>query len=77
MKDIKQQADELINHFSQHIELFDEEYILCAIASTENTINLLREIRDEMYNDTGYTPIYLNKSINQQTELLNELKSRL
>jgi hypothetical protein len=89
-EETKKAADDLIHHFKDYIDkaysddieydgaVIEDEFIIhVTIASTENTIKELREISNKMYEDSGYTPIYVNPFINQQTELLNELKTRL
>jgi len=83
-EEIKKAADELIEVFKKETTFIHKEYaganystfehdeetlISCAIASTLNTIKVLEKLNSEEYKDFL---IY-----NQQTEILNELKTRL
>jgi|LakMenE01Jun11ns_1017448.scaffolds.fasta_scaffold9816818_1 hypothetical protein len=85
-EETKKAADELVESYWTEVEeIVNDECIKmtfnmavqCAIASTENTINVLRKISNEMYEDSGYTQNMVNPFINQQAKLLNELKTRL
>jgi hypothetical protein len=92
-EETKKAADELIEvfEFTEHChkkhtpnnkycdcsEMTYTQAVNCAIASTENTINELNNIGIKMFEHNGFTPIDINKSANEQTELLNELKTRL
>ncbi len=51
--------------------------VKCAIASTENTIKELNNIGIKMFEHNRFTPIDINKSANEQAQILNELKIRL
>lgn len=81
-KEIIKKANDLENTFrdllvdtyeGDYIEIYDSLCTKCAIASTENTIKVLEDIlgRSE---DTSYIEYHL---LEEQTAILNELKSRL
>ncbi len=89
MKDIKQEADLLIEQFRPYADagaLVTEEQTInaihCAITSTENTIKVLEKQKDAierngLFEATKHIETELNYTINKQREILNELKSRL
>ena len=74
MKDIKQQADELIEQFVNATPyfLFYTNAIYHSILSVNRTIKVLEEI--SKYERSEF---WASEELDQQTELLNELKSRL
>jgi hypothetical protein len=78
-EETKKAADELVEVFSKATPYFLSytSAIHHAIASTENTIKVLGEISNKIYEDSGFTPIDINKSANEQAQILNELKKRL
>ncbi len=73
MKDIKQEADLLIEQHRLATPLFSVLHacIKHAIASTENTIKVLKRLYQEDEHNCLIDEIW------EQTELLKELKSRL
>lgn len=80
MKDIKKEADKLYSTMENSIEgLEGEEWYnsatKCAIASVENTIKVLEEVKNSITDD--WYKVNVSVPINEHTELLNELKSRL
>lgn len=77
MKTIKEQADELVKKFAPHADTWDCRWdapnhdkndIKCAILSVEHTIEILNMCNAHLL-------VYF--TLEQQTELLTELKSRL
>jgi hypothetical protein len=85
-EETKKAADELVESYWTEVEeIVNDECIKmtfnmavqCAIASKENTIKELNNISIKMFEHNGFTPIDINKSANEQTEILNELKTRL
>jgi hypothetical protein len=75
-EETKKAADELVEVFIDCCMTYTQA-VNCAIASTENTINELNNIGIKMYEHNGFTPIDINKSANEQAQILNELKIRL
>jgi len=75
MKDIKQEADLLIEKFSRIQPVIKSLPIIHAITSVENTIKVLEEIKNSISDD--WYKVNVTVSINEKTDLLNELKSRL
>lgn len=64
----KEQADALVEKFYNLFPTEPHKAINYAIISVEHTIEVLGQMDNEIYNIEPY--------INEQTELLNELKSR-
>ena len=83
MKDTKQKADELVEQFRPLAKTWDcywdvpsedKNEIKCAILSTKKTIEVLQNRKQ---NQNFVIHIILNEAIDEQTEILKELESRL
>ncbi len=78
MKDIKQEADAIIKQHKLATPILNNyACIKHAIASTENTIKVLENIITHDKERYGIISRGATIEIDEQTELLNELKSRL